>query len=538
MNGLHKLKSSTMVASLFLQAMAIYLVIQMSGLPNRGFQSKSERTLCGENMAVYQWGTLTCLLLSITALIPAVLRRKDQNEGTVQKAVMFPDKTFHDPAMDGVYQHLKKGLHELESHLRGQSPDSVDQMTLQGMGDSVKALQEMNKNIYTCLSNSHDEIQKTSNRLNRIMEQSRECTSLSVHTRGDWRKAKPLDELAQMRQNLDNLLDLSKNLASLNHSTLRLIMESLQSDSILQDKIIRAQEHLERIHYSAHSGSKIHESVVSIISETRDNISGANQFLVPLCQKWDAMVQLTEQIDEIADQINAQSLAASMEMVRTSNGQTVTDLFPFGNELRGLAAQFHTFAHHIKDCILEVQSELHKTQQYLSQAASKSDHAFITINQCGEYLRNSVAAVKYSASELVLLQQEVNIHMTKVQGAFQMGSNTTEVMSNLDRLLLGHSAFSKKVLDDTSQISVHSEKISSLLTKQIHELNHCQKLLSKSGPLVSESMRFSTEIKQTLASVEMNLEKSQPKKKPEQYLAVEQKKGGEVEVTCWKISST
>lgn len=164
--------------------------------------------------------------------------------------------------------------------------------------------------------------------------------------------------------------------------------------------------------------------------------------------------------------------------------------------------------------------------------------AYIAVNQCGEYLRNSVAAVKYSSSELVLLQQEVNIHMNKLQESYNMGVNTADLIGSMDRFLLNHSTLSKKILEETSQKSHHSEKISTLLTKQVHELNHCQKILAKSAPLLTESMRFSTEIKQTIATMEMGMEKASPKKPADSYMAVEQNKLGEVQVTCWKISSS
>ncbi len=502
MDGWHRLKTPALFVSLFLQATAIFLVIHVSSL--------------SESLAVYRWEILTCLLLSIMCMSLLLVRRERE---------------------DGVYQNLKKGLHELEHHLKSQAQEP-SQGLIQSVSDHIKILDERSKNIYDSLVSSHEEMQKVNNRLARVLDQSRECTQLSAHTRVDWKKTKLSDPLAQMRQNLDNLLDLSKNLNSTNASTLRLIHEALQSDAILRDKIDRAQEHLERIHYSAHHGSKIHETIFPILGETRDNISGAHKSVTSLMQKWDHLLGLTEQIDEVARQINAQSLVASMEVIRGQSHQTVTDLFPFGNELRILAAQFHTFAHHIKEAIHDGRDELQKSAQYLSQASSKSDHVFVPVNQCGEYLRNAVAAVKYSASELTLLQMEVNIHMNKLQETHNMGANNADIVASMDRSLLHHSNFSKKVLDDTSQTAMQSERIATLLTRQFHELNHCQKILSHGGPMLSESLRFSTEIRQAVATLALSLEKVQPQKGDDTVVTVGQNKGREVQVTCWKISST
>jgi predicted nucleic acid-binding Zn-ribbon protein len=502
MDGWHRLKTPALFLSMFLQATAIFVVIHASS--------------SSEILGVYRWELLTCLLLSIMSL-----------------SFLFA----HREREEGVYHNLTKGLHELENHLIHQSQEP-NQGLFQRVSDNIKILGERCKNIYDSLVSSHDEMQKINNRLARVLDQSRECSQLSAHARLDWKKTKLSDPLAQVRQNLDNLLDLARNLSSTNASTLRLIHESLQSDGILRDKIVRAQEHLERIHYSAYHGSKIHEAIFSVLSETRDNISGAHKSVSSLMQKWDQLLGLTEQIDEVAQQINAQSVAASMEMNRGQAHQTVTDLFPFGNELRILAAQFHTFAHHIKEAIHDGREELQKASQYLSQAASKSDHVFVPVNQCGEYLRNGVAAVKYSASELTLLQMEVNIHMNKLQETYNMGVTTADIVSSMDRSLLNHSNFSKKVLEESGQSAMHSERIAMILTKQFHELNHCQKILSHNGPLMSESLRFATELKQTVSTLELYLEKAQPRQTSDPLMTLEPKKSGEVQVTCWKISSS
>jgi hypothetical protein len=199
-----------------------------------------------------------------------------------------------------------------------------------------------------------------------------------------------------------------------------------------------------------------------------------------------------------------------LELVRgQTNSQGVTDLFPLGTELRGLAAKFHTYARHIKDAIHDVRDELGKTSSYLGQAGAKADQAFVSVNQCGEYYRSSVAAVKHSASELVLLQQEVNIHMKKLQETRVMGMSSADLMGQIDRNLQGQNGFGMKIMEETSQITVHSEKISTLLAKQYHELNHCQKILASSAPMLSDTIRFTTETKQTIHTLAACLERVQ-----------------------------
>jgi len=326
----------------------------------------------------------------------------------------------------------------------------------------------------------------------------------------DWKKNKLVDILSQMRQNLDIVVDLSKNINSVHASTLRLLGESLHGETVLNDKITRAQEHLEKIQNSAHGGNKIHDTIISIIGESRDNITGASKFVGSLNQKWDSLVHMTEQIDDVAEKINAQSLAASLELVRgQTNSQGVTDLFPLGTELRGLAAKFHTYARHIKDAIHDVRDEVNKTTTYLSQAGAKADQAFVSVNQCGEYYRSSVAAVKHSASELILLQQEVNIHMKKLQETRVMGTNSADMLGQMERHLQSHNGFGMKIMEETSQITVHSEKISTLLAKQYHELNHCQKILASSAPMLSDSIRFTTETKHTISTLSACMDRVQ-----------------------------
>jgi hypothetical protein len=545
MDGLHKLKTPGLFASLFFQVTSIYLLFQATGLrsttlADEGLSrriregqvstesvSRLQEVQCSQGMAGYQWGAMGSILLSIGCLSPLVMFRRPEEKEVKQeeKATVMPrepepayrqEPEIADPMATGMYKNLKKGLEELENCLRNQPMTVVsDSMLVKTVHENVRLLESRNRATYESLIAGHDEIQKAATRLQRLMEQCRESANYSATNRVDWKKNKLIDILSQMRQNLDIVVDLSKNINSLHASTLRLLGESLHGEAILNDKITRAQEQLEKIQNSAQGGNKIHDTISAIIGESRDNITGASKFVGSLNQKWDSLIHMTDQIDEVAEKINAQSLAASLELVRgQTNSQGVTDLFPLGTELRGLAAKFHTYARHIKDAIHDVRDEMNKTAAYLSQAGAKADQAFVSVTQCGEYYRSSVAAVKHSASELVLLQQEVNIHIKKLQETRLMGLSTADMMGQMDRHLQGHIGFGMKIMEETSQITVHSEKTSTLLAKQYHELNHCQKMLASSAPMLSDTIRFTTETKQTISTLAACLERVQTTDEP------------------------
>lgn len=90
-----------------------------------------------------------------------------------------------------------------------------------------------------------------------------------------------------------------------------------------------------------------------------------------------------------------------------------------------------------------------------------------------------------------------------------MGMSSAELLGQLDRNLQGQNGFGIKIMEETSQITVHSEKISTLLAKQYHELNHCQKILASSAPMLSDTIRFTTETKQTISTLAACLERVQ-----------------------------
>jgi methyl-accepting chemotaxis protein len=540
MDGLHKLKTPGLFASLFFQVSSIYLLFQATNLRSNVLADEGmsrriregqvategvnrvQELQCSQGIAGYQWGAMGSVLLSIGCLSPLVVarRKEDEEEKPEERKAVIPhepelpyrpEPEVSDPVTSGMYKNLKKGLEELENCLRNQPMTVVgDSMLVKTVQENVRLLESRTRATYDSLIAGHDEIQKAATRLHRLMEQCRESANYSATNRVDWKKNKLIDILSQMRQNLDIVVDLSKNINSVHASTLRLLGESLHGETILNDKITRAQEQLEKVQNSAHGGNKIHDTIISIIGESRDNITGASKFVNSLNQKWDSLIHMTEQIDEVAEKINAQSLAASLELVRgQTNNQGVTDLFPLGTELRGLAAKFHTYARHIKDAIHDVRDEVNKTSAYLSQAGAKADQAFVSVNQCGEYYRSSVAAIKHSASELLLLQQEVNIHMKKLQETRVMGMNSADLMGQLDRHLQSHNGFGMKIMEETSQITVHSEKISTLLAKQYHELNHSQKILASSAPMLSDSIRFTTETRHTISTLSACLERVQ-----------------------------
>jgi len=164
MDAWHRLKAPALFVSLFLQATAVFIVIHVS----------SDH----EGLASFRWELLTCLLLSMICLSLLLARRERE---------------------DGVYQNLKKGLHELENRLLNQQQEPGAGL-IQRVSDSIKILGERSKNIYDSLISSHDEMQKISSRLTRVLDQSRECGQLAAHSKSDWKKTRLSDPLARSEE--------------------------------------------------------------------------------------------------------------------------------------------------------------------------------------------------------------------------------------------------------------------------------------------------------------------------------------------------
>src|SRR6478736_5262863 len=99
-------------------------------------------------------------------------------------------------------------------------------------------------------------------------------------------------------------------------------------------------------------------------------------------------------------------------------------------------------------------------QNLFAEVAVQEQGTIQTPDKIGRAHAHVVGLLEFIHMNIHLLQQEVNIHMNKLQETYNMGMSSADFVGSLDRALLLYSNFSKKVLDETSQSSLHSDKIS------------------------------------------------------------------------------
>ncbi|MFW7381597.1 MAG: methyl-accepting chemotaxis protein [Oligoflexus sp.] len=459
------------------------------------------------------WMAMSCWFLSLFALTPSfLLSFKPKFLEDVQPSVVRPVEDDDGPLLINHREHrlsiqdrLLQSLDDLEASFKSQPVQIGEGFFQRSHRENVDHLDSQTKMMYNSITNTHDNVQKTVARVQRLFRQCRESANFAATNRLDWKKNTMLGNLSQVRQSHDRVLDTAKNISAIHASTLRLLRESIQGEDIFYEKVARVQEYLDQVQNSSNIGYKAHDRVIVIIGESKEGVANASKLVNGLAQRSESLLAVMKQVDDIAEKINLQALNASVALSR-SKGRTQFDFSTIAAELRGLAARFHTQARHLQDMTESIHGEIDQALHHLTDASGKAEVAFASVNQCGELYRNNVSATKYGLSELGLIRKEVGIHMKKLAETRDLGESAGTLMSELDQQLSGYNDMNKRISEETNQMAAHCDKLSHLLSKQYYELSHCEKMLTDSASLLTEATQYATENKQNVITIKTGLE--------------------------------
>ena len=350
----------------------------------------------------------------------------------------------------------------------------------------------------------HKAILKTSKRLQRLAHQCRDSANFSATTQLDWKRNIMINNLRQVKESQDKVHDTANHIRSIHQSSKRLLQEIFGVESVFQERCKTTTDYLNQVQEASKPGFKEINHMVTTISEAKDQANQAGNLVSGLTQRAEAIVNMIHMIDDLAEQINLQALNASIEAAKM--GQQGFKFAEIAERLCKLTSRSSVTSHSISELLTTIQEETNRAGGQLNGACESIEAAFTTVSQCGHTYRKAVSTTKYALSEISLLGSDFGIHMNKLREVEKLGGTTSEFFDKLSNLLVADDKMSGRISEETSKLTAHSDKLSQLLAKQFHELNHCEKMLLDTMQLVHDLEKQATENKHATLSLKVALE--------------------------------
>ncbi|MFK7825312.1 MAG: methyl-accepting chemotaxis protein [Oligoflexales bacterium] len=350
----------------------------------------------------------------------------------------------------------------------------------------------------------HKSLSKVSQRLQRLAHQCRGSANFSATTQLEWKRNIMINNLRQVKESHDKVQDTANHICSIHKASQRLIREIFEVEKIYNERNQKVSVHLATIQEGSKSGFKEVDHMVTSVSNMKDLATGASNLVSGLTQRSEAIMSLVHIIGDLAEQINLQALNASVEAAKLGNqGIGFAEI---AERLCKLTSRSSVNCQSITELLSTIQDETNKAGSQLGLVCEAIEQAFASVSQCGNTYRKAVSETKYAASELHLLENEFTIHLNKLQEVNKMGDHSTKFFEKLTHLLASDDKMSNRINEETNKLTAHSDRLSTLLAKQFHELNHCEKMLLDGMHLMHELENQAAENKHATLSLRAALE--------------------------------
>lgn len=350
----------------------------------------------------------------------------------------------------------------------------------------------------------HKSLSKVSQRLQRLAHQCRDSANFSATTQLEWKRNIMINKLRQVKESHDKVQDTANHISSTHKASRRLIKEIFEVEAVYTERSQKVSSHLLSIQEGSKTGFKEVDHMVTAVGNMKDLATGASNLVSGLTQRSEAIMSVMHMIGDLAEQINLQALNASIEAAKLGNqGADFTEI---AERLCKLTSRSSVNCQSVAGMLSAIQEETNKAGSQLGLVCEAIEQAFTTVGQFGNSYRKAVTETKYAASELHLLENEFTIHLNKLQEVNKMGEHSSEFFERLTNLLASDDKMSNRISEETSKLTAHSDRLSTLLAKQFHELNHCEKMLLDAMHLIHELENQAAENKHATLSLRAALE--------------------------------
>lgn len=422
--------------------------------------------------------TLAMFAMTIVHLlgIPNAIVRTVQSR---RQTVTLPRNTEvdHETPVNHALSEISVAADQLKSLYSAEQSTShheLDRNELEAKLSDIIDLSGYMRAINDELDNVKQSFSSVENLLGDLSVKCGEYAHFATATRIEWSMmGKKLRDVTEHHEKIKTLSEkASKAQIAVSDS----LQKSLEFNKIYSNHSENVSTNLGRLFENTKIGYNNLDAMSKSVSVSKVDVNKAAELVKGLSQRAEAIVNIIDVIDDIAEQTNQLALNASIEAARA--GEQGQGFAVVAGEVRNLAARSSTATRSITDLLETIQDEADHASRLLEKSNEAVSDSYNRIREVDQSYRDSIILARHSVNGLDTLLTDVNNHFMELKQIEKLNGEKSKISGKLYTLLAEHSELASSLNTEGNQLTVYSDRVSRLLSRQFHELTHCQKLFS------------------------------------------------------------
>jgi methyl-accepting chemotaxis protein len=331
------------------------------------------------------------------------------------------------------------------------------------------------------LDSLYETFQGVENHSQKLSSQCGDNANFAAANRLEWNTMG--NKLRQIHENHEKTKAIAEKAAKVHRQSAEMLSKSLEFNKVHNNHASNVKTQLARMYENAKGGYRSLDEMSSSIGQSKDDVTKALELVKGLSERAEAIVNIIDVIDDIAEQTNQLALNASIEAARA--GEQGQGFAVVAGEVRNLAARSTTATRSITDLLGTIQEEADEASTKLKTSSDSVNIAYSRIREVDQSYRQSVTLARRSLAGMDVISNDVNVHFTDLKQIEKQDHEVNKYLSNLNSLMDDQSQVTTLISSDNNQLTVNSDRLSRLLNRQYHEVSHSQRILNMSLNVIS-----------------------------------------------------
>ncbi len=316
-------------------------------------------------------------------------------------------------------------------------------------------------------------IKDITDKLQRLSTQCEDNSHFAAATRLEWNGMG--SKLRQIRESHDKIKSTSDKIGKQHTATNEQLIKTLDFGNVHSKHAETAREQVGRLNEISKQTLSTMDILASSMAESTQDVTAASKLVRGLSERAEEIVNIIDVIDDIAEQTNQLALNASIEAARA--GEQGQGFAVVAGEVRNLAARSSTATKSITDLLGTIQLEADHASLCLEKSKKSVELAHTRMLDVDRNYREAVTLSRQALSELNQLVVDVGLHMYDLKQIEKQSVEMRKYCMALNSLLDEHGQMTSVTYTESSQLTIHSDRLSRLLNRQYFEMSHCDRLI-------------------------------------------------------------